>query len=172
MNAKTDDFALLVDEEVAKLKRLNLTHDDLLQCAAESAVLADMGEEAYFFTKDRLDEYRLAFHENGLTLAKEVKALDEKLKIGRYELLLARLKEVHLVFNHGVTLQKKTHARNAANARHSAPGGSQEKKRQMCALWASGKYSSRDVCAEQECSAVGMSFSTARKALRGTPAPT
>ncbi len=38
-------------------------------------------------------------------------------------------------------------------------------------IWASGKYSSRDICAEQECAALGMSFSSARKALRRTPGP-
>lgn len=62
-------------------------------------------------------------------------------------------------------------ARAAADARHSKPGGSREKRRQICAAWASGKYSSRDICAEQECAALGMSFSTARKALIGTPDP-
>lgn len=62
-------------------------------------------------------------------------------------------------------------ASKGAEARHSSPGGSREKAQQMRELWASGKYSSRDICAEQECAALGMSFSTARKALRGTPAP-
>lgn len=63
-------------------------------------------------------------------------------------------------------------ARAAANARHDKPGGSREKHRQIRSLWASGKYSSRDVCAEQECSALGMSFSAARTALKNTPDPT
>lgn len=62
-------------------------------------------------------------------------------------------------------------ARTAADARHSMPGGSREKRRQIKEAWASGKYSSRDICAEQECAGLGMSFSTARKALRGTPEP-
>jgi len=64
------------------------------------------------------------------------------------------------------------HARAAANARHSRPGGSRDKKMQIREIWMSGKYSSRDICAEQECAALGMSFSAARKALRGTPGPT
>ena len=38
-------------------------------------------------------------------------------------------------------------------------------------IWASGKYKSRDICAEQECAALKLSFSTARKALRNTPDP-
>jgi hypothetical protein len=63
-------------------------------------------------------------------------------------------------------------AKAAANARHSRPGGSREKHQMIREIWRSGKYSSRDVCAEQECAALGMSFSSARKALRGTPEPT
>jgi len=59
----------------------------------------------------------------------------------------------------------------AANARHDQPGGSRDKKRQMRELWASGKYSSRDLCAEQECAALNMSFSVARRALNNTPEP-
>lgn len=63
-------------------------------------------------------------------------------------------------------------ARSAANARHSMAGGSREKRQQIRAAWASGKFSSRDTCAEQECAAIDMSYSTARKALRNTPDPT
>lgn len=56
--------------------------------------------------------------------------------------------------------------RKAANARHDKPGGSREKADKIRALWKSGKYSDRDLCAEQECAALGMSFSAARRALR------
>jgi hypothetical protein len=62
-------------------------------------------------------------------------------------------------------------ARTAANARHDQPGGSRDKKAEIRKIWASGKFSSRDDCAEQECAALGISYSSARKALRGTPAP-
>ena len=62
-------------------------------------------------------------------------------------------------------------ARAAANARHDQPGGSRDKQKKMCEIWASGKYSSRDICAEQECAALRMSFSAARKALINTPRP-
>ena len=63
-------------------------------------------------------------------------------------------------------------ARTAANAKHDQPGGSRDKQGRMRSLWASGNYSSRDICAEQECSALEMSFATARKALLNTPDPT
>lgn len=62
-------------------------------------------------------------------------------------------------------------ARAAAEALHGKPGGSREKRQAVQAAWASGHYSSRDVCAEQECAALGMSFSAARRALRGMPDP-
>ena len=57
----------------------------------------------------------------------------------------------------------------AAEARHSKPGGSRSKQDEMRRLWATGKYSSRNVCAEEECGGVDLSFSKARKALIGTP---
>lgn len=62
-------------------------------------------------------------------------------------------------------------ARKAADALHGKPGGSRDKQAQIRALWATGRYSSRDICAEQECAALDMSFSSARRALRNTPDP-
>lgn len=62
-------------------------------------------------------------------------------------------------------------ARAAANTSHDKPGGSRHKRRLIQEAWASGKYSSRGVCAEEECAAIGMSYKTARDALRNTPEP-
>ncbi|WP_292931776.1 hypothetical protein [Noviherbaspirillum sp.] len=61
--------------------------------------------------------------------------------------------------------------KHGADAVHNKPNGSREKRAKIQAIWASGKYSNRDLCAEEECAAIGMSFSAARKALRGTPDP-
>lgn len=66
---------------------------------------------------------------------------------------------------------KSSDARIKANLLHDQPGGSREKKMQMRELWASGKYSNRSLCAEQECAALDMSYDAARKALRNTPDP-
>lgn len=66
---------------------------------------------------------------------------------------------------------RKQTAKAAADALHDRAGGSRDKQRQIRELWATGKYSSRDICAEEECAALGMSFSAARKALRNTPEP-
>ena len=62
-------------------------------------------------------------------------------------------------------------ARTAADARHDQPGGSRDKKKQIREIWATGKYSSRDRCAEEECAALAMSYAAARKALKNTPEP-
>ena len=59
----------------------------------------------------------------------------------------------------------------AADARHSRPGGSREKRNAIQAEWASGNYASRDRCAEENCAALGIAFSTARNALKNQPAP-
>ena len=66
---------------------------------------------------------------------------------------------------------RKANAQSAANARHDKPGGSRDKKRQLQEIWASGKYTSRDICAEEECAGMGMSYTTARRALINTPEP-
>lgn len=61
--------------------------------------------------------------------------------------------------------------KRAAEAKHSGPTGKRSAKERIREIWASGKYRSRSICAEQECAALDMSFDTARKALRGTPDP-
>jgi hypothetical protein len=72
----------------------------------------------------------------------------------------------------GMQLQASRRAKKAAEKRHGQPGGSRENREKIQAIWAEGKYTSRDSCAEQEGAALGMSISTARKALRGTADPT
>jgi len=66
---------------------------------------------------------------------------------------------------------RKQQAKAAADARHNRPGGSRDKQAQIRKIWATGKYTSRDRCAEEECAALNMSYSAARKALRNTPDP-
>ncbi|MBP6645095.1 MAG: hypothetical protein KA207_04510 [Burkholderiaceae bacterium] len=66
--------------------------------------------------------------------------------------------------------RKKT-AQTAANALHDKPGGSRDKQNKIRTIWATGKYTSRDLCAEQECAALNMSISVARRALNNTPEP-
>lgn len=62
-------------------------------------------------------------------------------------------------------------AMKGAEAKHSKPGGTRSKQEAIRAIWATGKYTSREICAEQEAAGLNMSFATARKALRNTPQP-
>ena len=71
----------------------------------------------------------------------------------------------------GSPVWRKQQAKAAADSRHNQPGGSRDKHNQIREIWATGKYSSRDRCAEEECAALDMSYSAARKALRKTPDP-
>jgi hypothetical protein len=71
----------------------------------------------------------------------------------------------------GSAAWRKQKAQTAANVRHSRPGGSREKQERIRAIWAGGKYTSRDRCAEEECGALGMSFKAARRALENIPDP-
>jgi hypothetical protein len=72
------------------------------------------------------------------------------------------------VESHQRILKKKkedisSRAQFAAKKKHEPKKVAKER---IIEIWKSGKYSNRDLCAEQECAALGLSFSTARKALR------
>lgn len=75
-------------------------------------------------------------------------------------------------YKNKVAKEKTEKAKIAADSLHNKPDGSRAKVKKMQDMWATGKFTNRDLCAEQECAALGMSFSTARKALRNTPKPT
>ena len=55
--------------------------------------------------------------------------------------------------------------------RHDAPGGSHEMAGEVRKEWASGKYKSRNQCAEKVHEKMGMSFKAARNALVGISKP-
>lgn len=69
---------------------------------------------------------------------------------------------------YSLRIVRRERAKFAANKKHQPKNVAKEKIKE---IWATGKYTSRDICAEQECAALDISFSTARKALRGTPTP-
>jgi len=62
-------------------------------------------------------------------------------------------------------------AKRAAEIRHSQPNGYRSKAAEMRRIWASGKYKTRDECADKEYAGLGISRDTARKALRNAPEP-
>jgi TPP-dependent indolepyruvate ferredoxin oxidoreductase alpha subunit len=154
------------------IKERNLPYEQLLTCAASYwaecklyefeienlSKLLDV-QEALMSEQDEMGEKREAKHSEHASILEMREVLMSKKRFieGRFQ---------------GRDEQKKMQAVKAANARHSTLGGSRDRQQQIRVLWASGKYSSRDICAEQECAALGMSYSSARKALRGTPDPT
>lgn len=77
-----------------------------------------------------------------------------------------------LTLAHLIRLERNRTGKKAADARHDEPGGAREKQKRIRDIWATGKYTSRDICAEQECAGLNWNFSSARKALRNTPDPT
>lgn len=76
------------------------------------------------------------------------------------------------IVNKALKMNASEQGKLAANILHSRPGGSREKQEKIRQIWATGKFSSRDKCAIQECDALGMSYEAARRALRNTPDPT
>jgi hypothetical protein len=62
-------------------------------------------------------------------------------------------------------------ARTASNVHHDKPGGSREKRALIRAQWATGKFTTRVDCADQESGAIKMSYGTAIKALQNEPEP-
>jgi hypothetical protein len=75
-------------------------------------------------------------------------------------------------FLDGIREQSSLAGRHAADISHSKPGKSRDLHQQIRSVWATGKYSDREACAEQEWEHIGFgSQTTARKALRNTPDP-
>jgi hypothetical protein len=62
--------------------------------------------------------------------------------------------------------KKSKNAKVSINARHDKPGGSRDLKKQINDIWDTGKYTKKDICAEEEYQALGYkTFGTARRAL-------
>lgn len=67
--------------------------------------------------------------------------------------------------------QRVATAKKAANARHSQAGGTRDKADEVRRKWATGKYQSRNQCAEKVAPQLGISVKAARNALMNTPDP-
>lgn len=70
-------------------------------------------------------------------------------------------------------LEKEAHKKMSSKGgkQRALNMGTDEKRRQIQEIWATGKFKTRDICALEECDALGMPFSSARKMLIGTPDP-
>lgn len=163
------NFNVRLSEETLKLEKRNLSHVDLLKFAAmltleeEANDLEIQAKNCHLEGQELLIESLHLIVEHQRQIIKTVAELNELADICSNA---AEEGEA----NCEKYLRKKK-AIKAANALHDLPGGSRAKQENIRTIWASGKYTSRDICAEQECAALEMSFSAARKALRNTPKP-
>lgn len=150
--------------------RATFTRDQLAALFAETALRARQLEDLMRSMMDSVSH--LVEQENIRTRALKAKTAESKL-LSTIERSRERMEElVALGARAGFAAAGQIASRRgsqAANVRHDKPGGAREKQEAIRKLWRNGKYQSRDVCAEQECAAVGMSFSAARKALRNVP---
>lgn len=158
-------------EHKQRISQAGFLHDALLDCAAaysaENELLVFENEQL----QKQLEVYEKIGNLQGALLdrsqaeAKELSQLHDLLL--KVQGTLMRREGVI----HGRKVGSTIAGRKAADAKHASPGGSRDKRDHIRKIWASGKYSSRDICAEQECAALEISYSTARKHLRGTPDP-
>lgn len=92
-------------------------------------------------------------------------------EIAHQDRLIWKLTSGHLMQELKIAPSKA--GKKAADARYNKPGASRELKEKICTLWAGGKFTSRDICAQEEWQALGFnSLKAARNALLNTPKPT
>ncbi|MDD2744834.1 MAG: hypothetical protein PHV02_21435 [Rhodocyclaceae bacterium] len=162
------DIDKLVERNIEIVKGLKetLSDDGFLRTIACTFVLSKTQELQLIEKNKLIDDYDFQLG----VLSGKVKTshigLDDLLQdlISTYKSTIAKS------FSKGLDLAKFAQGRKGGKAK-DAKTGNDIKRAKIRALWATGKYTSRDICAEQECAALDMSFSTARKALRGTPEP-
>jgi hypothetical protein len=163
----TDEVTQL---ERARLEQLNLPYDELLSLAASNGAWMDFFEFAYENSSKQYEALEKLVHMQSQLIDELEFRYNVIHDAGELQLTL---KSLGAAFDEKLTRYKVTkRARNAVNIRHSKPDGSRAKAQAIRDIWATGKYTSRDICAEQECANLNISFSTARKALRNTPEPT
>ena len=146
------------DQTLASLlahARAHFNFEDAITAWANQTILA----------AELLQDLQATLADQGITLDRWRRSRENKLNAVR-----AQKAAEHTL--HERKAEASQRGRVGADALHNRPHGDRWKKAEIQKLWASGKYTTRDICAEQECAAFDMSFSTARKALRNTPNPT
>ncbi len=161
----SEEITLKIAEIEARYKEI-LTFDQAVHFFATYKVLLE----------EVKNSYKWLSQESVRVLDKSVLDVDElatqannALDLSEHHLVERLSAEAALIESKESAVRRAT---QAADARHNKPGGARVKRLQIQRIWASGKYSSRDRCAEEECGALDMSFATARKALRNIPNPT
>ncbi len=161
----SEEIALQIAKIEARYKEI-LTFDQAVHFFATYKVLLE----------EVKNSYKWLSQESVRALDKSVFNVDElatqannALDLSEHHLVERLMAEASLIESQESAVRRAT---KAADVRHNKPGGARVKRLHIQRIWASGKYSSRDRCAEEECGALNMSFATARKALRNTPNPT
>ena len=138
--------------------------------AAYAAYLIDDAE----LTLDDIPEPEKTTYINGLTwrrdqiiehCASNIIAALEACHFGR-QLLNKTIQPDPEKLEKAIAEYKSKNAKHAADVGHGQKGGSREKRERICQIWATGQYKTKTDCANKECGNIGMSFSTAIKALQ------
>ena len=146
----------------------NISAQDLKGLSQDRALAA--------FASHRLmaDYAVLLLHEARESLAldqPDVEQVRESLRLGMLTIQIQRIAFAQ-VSKAGFEISKRrasNQGKVGSDGLHNKKGGSRWKNAEIKSIWRTGKYSSRDLCAEQECAGLNMSFSAARKALRNIP---
>ena len=172
-NDEDQDIELELNANLEKVKNLiiqqRLSKVQLIHMCATYIILADIFKNENKVFYELIDDYHNKLKQ---TLGVLKRGNEEGKKLIDYLRHELPIKQAELIEKVKVITKRNQHisaAKHAANSLHNKPGGSRYKQDKIREIWACGKYSSRDICAEQECAALNMSFSSARKALRNTP---
>lgn len=160
-----------INSRVANLLASGISYEELAKYAAEGWSWSVIMENAYDAQSELLADYEKILSLSNSLLNKQISATNQLVTIDDLQKQSITLRRFLEGQRAGRDAQRKNVAKKGGNALHSMPGGSREKRLLIQDAWASGKYSTRDICADEECAALEMSFSTARKALRNTPEP-
>lgn len=152
-----------IEAKKRELRAENLTYDELLEWAAVESYAVDSCRSAIRALRDLLVrewEALIALDDPGIRTNDELVARLEELKS-------EGLMTAHGLLT-GLPFVRRREARTKAKKRHSRTDDAKDAIR---AIWASGKYSTKQRCAEEEYAALGIAYDTALKALRNAPSP-
>lgn len=156
------------EKEYQHLISSGLSRDEMARRLAE----ADYENIQLMATIEKHTKDFAAFEDHLLRISGQFEALHSVIKLSDVRIKINEaISSVSRAMGayEGKTEYKKQRGKAAIDARHNKPNGARAKQEAIRQIWASGKYSSRDICAEQECAGLGMSFASARKALINQP---
>ncbi len=171
-DCELEAFKAEVEAEIAAVRADSRNQESLVAELAVTRLLLRYSEESLESAKAALatlEEYVEIAQSITVDLSAARQEADTAQKL--HAKLMQCLPKVFEAGQETIKREASNRAQAAANALHDKPGGNRDKQEQIRAAWASGKYASRELCAEQECAALNMAFGTARRALRNTPEP-